>query len=186
EANAQTPAIHPADFRVRFVLETKKGVLVVPQEAVAELRPGHQIPHSLCLLVSGFSRTNIFVRSRSLMKYELAVYPLLLVTGVFASAQPRPAATLIVANATVYTVDKQHPKADAVAVMGDRIVAVGSRAEIDLWRGPQTKVIDAGGKLVLPGFNDAHVHFIDGGAQLDEVNLTDAASPEELARQIAD
>ena len=119
------------------------------------------------------------------MKYELAVYPLILVTGVFASAQPRPAATLIVTNATVYTVDKQHPKADAVAAIGDRIVAVGSSAEIDLWRGLQTSVVDAGGKLVLPGFNDAHVHFISGGAQLDQVNLNDAATPQEFARRIA-
>ena len=119
------------------------------------------------------------------MKHELAVYPLILVTGVFASAEPRPAATLIVTNATIYTVDKQHPKADAVAVIGDRIVAVGSSAEIDLWRGPQTSVIDAGGKLVLPGFNDAHVHFISGGAQLDQVNLNDAATPQEFARRIA-
>ena len=72
-----------------------------------------------------------------------------------ANAQPKPSATLIVTNAAVYTVDKQQPKAEAVAVIGDRIVAVGSRADIDLWRGPQTKVIDAGGKLLLPGFNDA-------------------------------
>ena len=102
-----------------------------------------------------------------------------------ANAQPKPSATLIVTNAAVYTVDKQHPKAEAVAVIGDRIVAVGSRADIDLWRGPQTKVIDAGGKLLLPGFNDAHVHFIQGGAQLVQVQLTDAATPEEFAKRIA-
>ena len=121
------------------------------------------------------------------MKHELAVYPLILVlvTGVFASTEPRPAATLIVTNATIYTVDKQHPKADAVAAIGDRLVAVGSNAEIDLWRGPQTSVMDAGGKLVLPGFNDSHVHFISGGAQLDQVNLNDAATPQEFARRIA-
>jgi hypothetical protein len=46
-------------------------------------------------------------------------------------------------------------------------------------------VIDAHGKLLLPGFNDAHVHFISGGAQLDQVNLTDATSPQEFARRIA-
>ena len=102
-----------------------------------------------------------------------------------ANAQPKPSATLIVTNAAVYTVDKQHPKAEAVAVIGDRIVAVGSRGDIDLWRGPQTKVIDAGGKLLLPGFNDAHVHFIQGGAQLEQVQLTDAATPEEFAKRIA-
>jgi predicted amidohydrolase YtcJ len=101
-----------------------------------------------------------------------------------ANAQPKPSATLIVTNAAVYTVDKQHPKGEAVAVIGDRFVAVGSRADIDLWRGPQTKVIDAGGKLLLPGFNDAHVHFIQGGAQLVQVDLVDAATPEEFAKRI--
>ncbi len=119
------------------------------------------------------------------MRSKLAVYFLMLMSGVYASAQPKPSATLIITNAAVYTVDKQHPNAEAVAVISDRIVAVGSSAEIDLWRGPQTKVIDAGRKLVLPGFNDAHVHFIQGGAQLDQVQLTDAASPQEFAKRIA-
>lgn len=75
------------------------------------------------------------------MKYELPVYLFMLVTGVFVSAQPRPAATLIITNATVYTVDKQCSRADAVAAIGDRVVAVGSNAEIDLWRGPQTRAM---------------------------------------------
>src|SRR5436305_9898385 len=118
------------------------------------------------------------------MKHKLTLYiASVLLTGTVAG-QSRPAATLIVTNANVYTVDKQHPKADAVAAIGDRIVAVGSSAEIDLWRGPDTKVIDAGGKLLLPGFDDSHVHFISGGAQLDQVQLNDAASPEEFARRI--
>ena len=118
------------------------------------------------------------------MKCKLAVCFLIFMSGVYANSQPKPSATLIITNATVYTVDKQHPRAEAVAVLGERIVAVGSRAEIDLWRGPQTKVIDAGRKLVLPGFNDAHVHFIQGGAQLDQVELTDAASPQEFVKRI--
>jgi len=118
------------------------------------------------------------------MKRKFTIYFSLFVTVMYASAQPKPAATLIITNAAVYTVDKQHPTAEAVAVIDSRIVAVGSNAEIDSWRGPQTKVINAGGKLVLPGFNDAHVHFLQGGAQLDQVNLTDAASPEEFARRI--
>jgi predicted amidohydrolase YtcJ len=120
-----------------------------------------------------------------IMKCKCAVYFLILMTGLSANSQPKPSATLIITNAVVYTVDKQHPRAEAVAAIGDRIVAVGSRAEIDSWRGPQTKVIDAGGKLLLPGFNDAHVHFIQGGAQLDQVQLTDAATPEEFAKRIA-
>ena len=119
------------------------------------------------------------------MKHKVTIYFLALVTGMCSSAQSKPAATLMITNAAIYTVDKQHPNAEAVAVIGDRIVAVGSSAEIDLWRGPETKVIDARGKLVLPGFNDAHLHFISGGAQLDQVNLTDAASPQEFAGRIA-
>jgi len=105
------------------------------------------------------------------MKYKLRIYFLSLVIGMYASAQSKPSATLIVTNAAVYTVDKQQPKAEAVAVIADRIVAVGSRADIDLWRGPKTVVIDASGKLLQPGFNDAHVHFIQGGAQLEQFSL---------------
>jgi predicted amidohydrolase YtcJ len=119
------------------------------------------------------------------MKCKLTIYSLLLVIGMYASAESKPSATLIITHAAIYTVVKEHPKAEAVAIIGDRIVAVGSSGEIDLWRGPETKVIDARGKLVLPGFNDAHVHFISGGAQLDQVNLTDAATPQEFISRIA-
>jgi predicted amidohydrolase YtcJ len=101
-------------------------------------------------------------------------------------AQSRPAADLIITNAKVWTVDKSLPMAQAVAVLGDRFVAVGSRAEVDPWRGPRTQVIDARGKLLLPGFNDAHVHFVSGGMQLDNVQLKDASSPEEFARLIGE
>jgi predicted amidohydrolase YtcJ len=119
------------------------------------------------------------------MKYKHTIYFLVLVTAMYANSQPKPSATLIITNAAVYTVDKKRPRAEAVAVIGDRIVAVGSSAEINLWRSPQTKVIDAGGRPLLPGFNDAHVHFIAGGAQLDQVQLNDAAEPGEFAKRIA-
>jgi predicted amidohydrolase YtcJ len=96
----------------------------------------------------------------------------------------RPAADLIVTNAQVWTVDREKPRAEAVAVIGERVVAVGSAEEIDAWRGTETRVLDAMGKLLLPGFNDAHVHFLGGGLQLDSVDLRDAATPEEFARRI--
>jgi predicted amidohydrolase YtcJ len=100
-------------------------------------------------------------------------------------AQSKPTADLIITNAKVWTVDKAHPTARAVAVLGDRIVAVGSNADVNVWRGHDTKVIDAGGKLVLPGFNDAHVHFVSGGLQLESVQLNDATSKQEFVRRIA-
>jgi predicted amidohydrolase YtcJ len=109
----------------------------------------------------------------------------LVLLGASAWAQGRPAADLLVTNASVYTVDRHHPKAEAVAVVGDRIVAVGSEAEIEHWRGPETRVIDAHGRLLMPGFNDAHVHFTDGGAALDEVQLNDATAAQEFKRRIA-
>jgi predicted amidohydrolase YtcJ len=102
--------------------------------------------------------------------------------GLF--AQTKPAADLIIQNAHIWTVDPSLPEAEAVAILGDRIVALGSSAQVDAWRGPQTHVIDAGGKRLLPGFNDAHVHFTDGGSQLDSVDLKDAISPQEFARRI--
>ena len=102
-----------------------------------------------------------------------------------AHPQEHPAAETIVTNANVWTVDRNHPHAEAVAILNQRIVAVGTSSEMDAWRGPQTRIIDAGGKLLLPGFNDAHVHFVSGGFQLDQVQLTDAKTREEFTRRIA-
>jgi len=102
------------------------------------------------------------------------------------AAQAKPAADLIVTNAKIWTVDKSLPTAQAVAVLLDRIVAVGSDADVDAWRGPHTQMIDAGGKLLLPGFNDAHVHFVSGGKQLDSIRLNDATSAQEFARRIGE
>ncbi|HEY7099530.1 MAG TPA: amidohydrolase [Terriglobales bacterium] len=99
-------------------------------------------------------------------------------------AQARPAADLIIFHANVWTVDKAQPKAQAVAISRDRIVFVGSDADVKAWQGRGTRVIDAGGKLVVPGFNDAHVHFVSGGSQLDRVQLNDADSAQEFARRI--
>jgi predicted amidohydrolase YtcJ len=101
-------------------------------------------------------------------------------------SQSKPVADLIIEHAKIWTDDKSKPTAEAVAVLGERIVAVGSNAEIDAWRGPKTTVVDAQGKLLLPGFNDAHCHFVSGGQQLDQVDLNDADSAEEFKRRIAE
>jgi predicted amidohydrolase YtcJ len=101
-----------------------------------------------------------------------------------APALPLPAADLIVQNAHIWTEDPSRAEAQAVAVLGDRIVAVGSTQEVRAWRGPHTQLIDAAGKRLVPGFNDAHVHFVDGGAQLDYVQLNDASSSQEFMRRV--
>jgi predicted amidohydrolase YtcJ len=93
-------------------------------------------------------------------------------------------ARLVVINANVRTMDAQRPAAEAVAVYGTRIVAVGASDEIKRMVGARTRVIDAQGALVLPGFNDAHVHFLEGGYHLASVSLRDANSAEEFAGRI--
>jgi predicted amidohydrolase YtcJ len=109
-----------------------------------------------------------------------------LLPEVTAQRQSKPAADLIITNAKIWTVDESTPTAEAVAVLGDRIVAVGSNTGVASWRGPNSRVIDAAGKLLLPGFNDAHVHFLSGGSNLDNIYLYDAASPEEFARRVGE
>lgn len=91
---------------------------------------------------------------------------------------------LIILNATLHTMDTARPLAEALAIHANRIVAVGSTKEIQSMSGSRTRVIDARGQLVLPGFNDAHVHFMSGGFQLSSVDLRDASSPEEFAERI--
>ncbi|GIU81530.1 MAG: hypothetical protein KatS3mg006_0594 [Pyrinomonadaceae bacterium] len=93
-------------------------------------------------------------------------------------------ADLAVINAKVRTMDDAKPQAEAIAVWGNKIVAVGSNEEIKALIGDKTKVIDAKGRLVLPGFNDSHLHFMEGGASLSSVDLRDAKSPEEFVRRI--
>jgi predicted amidohydrolase YtcJ len=101
-----------------------------------------------------------------------------------AAAAERAAADLVVRDARIWTVDPSRPEAEAVAVLGGRIVAVGSDADVQAWQGPRTRVVDAGGRRLLPGFNDAHVHFSDGGTSLVSVQLNDATSAAEFARRI--
>lgn len=93
---------------------------------------------------------------------------------------------LLILNAAVRTMDTARPRAEAVAILGNRIAAVGSTADLRPLAGPKTRVIDAGGRSVLPGFNDAHVHWLSGGFSITNVDLRDASSPAEMARRIGE
>ena len=95
-------------------------------------------------------------------------------------------ADLIVTNANIHTMDAKRTIARSIAVLNGKIVSVGSDVDTKPLIGPNTRVIDAGGKLVLPGFNDAHVHFLETGSQLSSVDLRSAKSPQEFVQRIKD
>ncbi len=93
---------------------------------------------------------------------------------------------LVIVGARVWTADARHPEAEAVAVRGDRIAAVGTVGDIRRLAGAETRVVEAGGRFLMPGFHDAHVHLMTGGHQLDAVDLKDAPDAETFARRIAE
>ena len=114
------------------------------------------------------------------------MFPVMSTNLVIHADKPALAADLIIVNANVRTMTAPQPAADAIAILGRRIIAVGSNDEIKKLSGTNSRTIDAQGQLVLPGFNDAHVHFMSGGFQLSSVDLRDAKSPEEFAQRICD
>jgi len=100
-----------------------------------------------------------------------------------AAAQPCDP-DLAIVNARVFTVDRAHPWAEAVAVCGERIAAVGTSEQVRRHVTDRTRVVDAHGRLVVPGFNDAHVHLIGGAKDLLSVNLRDATSAAEMQARV--
>src|SRR3982751_3037212 len=110
---------------------------------------------------------------------------LLIVTKPATSeADEQPATMLVVGR--VWTADARRPLAEAVAVRDNKIVAVGSRNELEHFRGKNTLVIDAGAGMIVPGLIDSHIHLIDGGLQLASVQLRDATTREEFVRRIGE
>jgi predicted amidohydrolase YtcJ len=94
------------------------------------------------------------------------------------------AISLVFVNGRVWTGDRARPEAEAVAIAGDRIAAVGSTAEVKATTHPSAEVIDLAGAFVMPGFIDAHVHFLDGGFRLSSVQLRDAKTRQEFTARI--
>jgi len=106
------------------------------------------------------------------------------VSAVAAPDAPAQPADVIITNARVYTVNPQQKWAEATAIRGDRIAAVGTRKEVELLRGPATKVIDAGGRLLLPGFADCHIHFMQGSLGLTRVDLNGVVTVAEIQKRV--
>src|SRR5690349_6603570 len=118
----------------------------------------------------------------ALTKWRLAATAMAL-AGIPAAARAQEA-DVIVRNARIWTGDSLRPRAQAVAIRGDRLIAVGTNAEADAHRTARTRVIDAGGRFVTPGFIDDHTHFNQAGALLIGANLLDVSSAAPLAQRV--
>src|SRR5438874_2568211 len=116
-----------------------------------------------------------------------------LVAGVSSQARAQrggtaqaPPADLVLTNGRIVTVEDARPEAEAMAISGDRIMALGTAAEIKPMIGANTRVIDLQGQLAIPGFVESHGHFTGvGGAQL-QLNLMNVQSWDEIVRMVAD
>ncbi len=93
-------------------------------------------------------------------------------------------ADLILRNARIWTGDSLRPYAQALAIRGDRLIAVGNAADVAKYRTPRTRIIDLRGRFVTPGFIDDHTHFNQAGALLIGANLLDVSTPGPMATRV--
>lgn len=109
----------------------------------------------------------------------------IVVLAAFSTCTRHPTADKIVLG-KIWTGDPGQKWAEGMAIVGDSIVEVGSASDIQRWVGPETeKITTAEGNLIVPGFIDCHVHFVEGGFALSSVQLRDAKTPEEFIRRIS-
>jgi predicted amidohydrolase YtcJ len=116
----------------------------------------------------------------------MAVTALVSISARAPKRQPVTPADLVVTNGRIVTMEDRQPEAEAIAIKGDRIAAVGSSAEIRKYVGPSTKVIDVTGQLVIPGFVEGHGHFTCVGEAQLNLNLMNARSWDEIVAMVAD
>ena len=117
--------------------------------------------------------------------FRRRILTLSLVAAAVACRGGNSEAADLVVYGPIWTGDSAAPTATALAVRGERIVAVGDSATVAAMVGDSTTVIATAG-MVAPGFADGHVHLLDGGLQLSSVDLRDAATPAEFTRRIAE
>jgi len=114
----------------------------------------------------------------------LLIFAILSAGGSAAQTPQSHVANTILLNGRIYTLDSRQPWAEAVAISDHKILAVGSVKDISSYRDSSTKVIDLGGRLVLPGFTDCHIHFMDGSLGLTQVILNGATTVAEIQKRV--
>lgn len=116
------------------------------------------------------------------MKSVVATFLLL---SFLLSVDGQTSADLVLINSNIRTMDAKLPRAEALAVRDGKIIAVGKTNDIRKFAGDKTRVIDAGSKLVIPGFNDAHVHFTAIGNRFSHLDLLSVGNSREILDRIA-
>lgn len=109
----------------------------------------------------------------------------LILTAWSMRARAQTFADTVLVRGRIWTENPRQKEAEAIALVGNRIASVGSSADILKLAGPRTRVIELHGRRVVPGFNDAHVHFVDGGTALTSIQLNGAKSEQEFRARIA-
>jgi predicted amidohydrolase YtcJ len=104
--------------------------------------------------------------------------------AVGGSESDAASADTLIVNARIYTVNPKQPWAEGIAIKDGKLLVVGSAAELAAYRTTHTKVIDAGQHLILPGFVDCHIHFMDGSMGLTQVNLNGAKTVGEIQKRV--
>jgi predicted amidohydrolase YtcJ len=123
-------------------------------------------------------------RIHKLSRWLFPVAITFLSAGAWAQPSQSPVADTMIVNARIYTVNPKQPWAEALAIGGDKILAVGTAKEIAGYRSPSTHVMDVQQRLVLPGFTDCHIHFLDGSLSLLQVNLDDTRTVSEIQTMV--
>jgi len=114
--------------------------------------------------------------------YLIAVFAM--VVMAVSCNNSKQSADMIITNARIWTGNTEQPFAEAMAVSGDTILAVGSKGEVMKHKSGPGTYIDLGGRFVAPGFIDSHLHLLQGGSNLASVQLRDASTPEEFIKRI--
>lgn len=109
---------------------------------------------------------------------------LLALTLLSSCSKDSAAPDLVLTNGKIWTADDEGSFAEAVAIRENKILQTGNSAEISKLAGKNTTVVDVQGRLVVPGFNDAHIHFLSGSLGLARVDLNDARTPMEIAEKV--
>ena len=118
-------------------------------------------------------------------RIRLTAVAAVLLAGSMLYARPETPADLVLLHGKIVTVDKNHPSAEALAVRGDRIIAVGTDAQIQLYVAATSRVVDLQGRLAIPGFIDSHAHFTGIGESRQELDLTKAKDWDGIVTMVA-